>query len=219
MTVSLTISKTLGGAAVADTLAGAGSGVDLGNVLNNEYAPITLKSANTGWQALYIRHNAVTDPIESVATFISAYSQTYGGADTAANDYVTVKAKGAASGNSSNNSDGLSSGLRIEHDIDLGGTLGLSAFDGTRAQVNIYGKAAAGISLATSFPIHVDALLHNNAGTPVDATAPVTGKIGKSGDTALGNVALVKLRYYLEDAAPSGGIIQWDWVVKYSFTA
>lgn len=220
MSVSLTVSKTLTGTGVNDTLAGGTTGgVDLGSVVNAEWCPITNKTANTGWQALYIKHNATIDPITAVGTFIDVYGGTYGGATTAAADYTTVKAKGAASGNSANNADGLSSGLRIEHDIDLAGTLGLSAFDGTRAQVSIYGKAAAGIALATAFNLHVDALLRNNAGTPVDATAPVTGKIGKSGDTALGDTALIKLRYYLEDAAPDGGIIQWSYVIKYSFTA
>ncbi len=220
MAVTLTISKTLGGSAVADTLAGAGTGVDLGSVVNGEYTPIISKAANTGWQALYIRHDATVDPITSVVTFIDEYSQTYGGADTSANDYATVKSKGNASGNSANNADGLSSGLRIEHDADLAVTLGAAAFDGTRAQVKIYGdNVSDGTSLATAFTIHADAMIHNNAGSPVDATTPVAGQIGKSGDTVLGNVALVKLRFYLEGAAPNGGVVQWDWVTKYSFTA
>jgi hypothetical protein len=220
LAVSLTVSKTLGGSAVADTLNGAGTGVDLGSVVNAEYTPIILKSANTGWQALYIRHNATIDPITNVKTFIDTYSQTYGGASSAAADYATVKAKGNGSGNSANNADGLSSGLRIEHDADLGATLGASAFDATRAQVKIYGdNITDGTTLATGFIIHEDAMIHNNAGSPVDATTPVAGQIGKSGDTVLGNVALVKLRFYLESAAPDGGVIQWDWVISYSFTA
>lgn len=225
MAVTLTISKTLSGSGAADSLAGGGSGVDLGSVVNNEYAPIISKAANTGWQALYIRHNATIDPITSVGTFIAQYSQTYGGAVSAAADYATVKSKGNASGTSANNADGLSSGLRIEHDADLAGTLGASAFDGTRAQVKIYGdNLTDGIDLASAFPIHVDAMIydsspHGTPGTPVDASAPVTGKIGKDGDSVLGDHALVKLRFYLENAAPDGGIIQFDWVVKYSFTA
>ena len=220
MAVNLTISKTLGGSAVADSLAGGGSGLDLGSVVNSEYCPILSKSANTGSQALYVKHNATVDPITDCGTYIAPYSGTYGGAAAnAAADYATLKAKGSASGNSANNSDGLSSGLRIEHDADLGGTLGLSAFDGTRAQVKTYGKSDLGIDLASAFDLHVDALIYNNSGTAVDATTPVTGKIGKAGDTVLGDTAALKLRYYLEDAAPDGGIIQWDWVFKYSFTA
>jgi len=225
MTVTLTVSKTLGGAGVADTLAGGSSGLDLGSCTNSEYAPITLKSANTGFQPLYVSHDGVIDPITDVKTFVAAFSGTYGGAGSPANDYATLKAKGFASSTSANNGDGLGSGLRVEHDADIPGSLGLSAFDATRGQVKIYGAANLGIDLATAYPVHVDAMIRNNAGTPVDATTPETGKIGKSGDTVLGDVALVKLRFYLEEdgatvvARPEGGILQWDWVIAYSFTA
>lgn len=225
MAVNLVVSKTLSGAGAADSLAGGGSGVDLGSVVNSEYAPIINKSANTGFQRLYIRHNATIDPITNVGTFIAEYSQAYGGADSAANDLATLISKGNASGNSANNADGLSSGLRIEHDADLGDTLGASAFDATRAQVSIYGdNNTDGIDLASAFPIHEDALIYDSAthgtpGSPVAATTPEEGKIGKDNDSVLGDHALVKLRFYLEDAAPDGGILQWDWVVKYSFTA
>lgn len=225
MAVNLTISKTLSGAAVADSLAGGGTGVDLGSVVNGEYCPIVSKAANTGWQALYIRHNATIDPITSVKTFIAEFSQTYGGADTAAGDFTTLVSKGNASGNSANNGDGLSSGLRIEHDADLGVTLGASAFDATRAQVKIYGDSNTdGIDLASGFDLHVDALIydsnaHGSAGTAVDATTPVTGQIGMDGDSVLGDHAAIKLRYYLEDAAPDGGLLQFDFVVSYAFTA
>jgi hypothetical protein len=221
MAVTLVLSKTLGGSAVSDSLAGGGSGIDLGSVVNKEYCPIISKSSNTGWQALYIKHNATIDPIVDVGTYIEEFSQTYGGAQTAALDYTAMQAKGNASDNSPNNGNdpALGSGLRIEHDADLGGSLGLSAFDGTRAQVKIYGKSGNGVSLSTAFPLHVDACIWNNSGTPVDATTPVTGKIGKTADTVLGDTAFVKLRYYLEETASDGGIIQWDWVIKYSYTA
>ena len=226
MAVSLTISKTLGGAAVADTLAGdpGNSGVDLGSVINSEYTPIIDKSANTGWQALYIRHNATVDEITDCGSFIEEFSQVYGGAAaSAAADYATMKSKGNSSSDSANNGDGNGAGLRIEHDKDLGGTLGASAFDGSRAQVSIYGKdpggGQEGISLATAFEVHQDAMVRDNAGSPVAPSAPVAGKIGIAGDATLGDNAYVKLRFYLEDAAPDGGIIQWDWVFKYSFTA
>lgn len=201
MAVSLTVSKAISGSGVSDSLAGGGSGVDLGSVVNNEYAPIISKSANTGWQALYIRHNATIDPITNVGTFIAQYSQSYGGADVggAAADYATLIAKGNASDNSANNATGSSSGLRIEHGADLGNTLGASAFDGTRAQVKIYGdNNSDGISLASAFALHVDSLIFSTG--PVVATTPVTGQIGKSGDSVLGDRALVKLRFYLENA-------------------
>lgn len=219
MTVLLTVAKTINGSAVADSLAGGGTGVDLGQILNAQYGPIISKPANTGWQNLFIRHDAAVDPITDVKTFIDEFSQTYGGNDTSADDYNLIKAKGAASGNSANNADGLSSGLRIEHDADIANSLGASAFDGTRAQVKIYGKSSLGIDLATAYDLHVDSLVYNNAGTEVDATTPVTGKIGKSGDTVLGDRAHVKLRLYLEEAATQGGIVQFDWVIAYAYTA
>jgi len=225
LAVNLTISKTLSGTAVADALAGGGSGVDLGSVVNGEYAPIIDKTANTGWQALYIRHDATIDPITNVGTFVGEYSQTYGGADSAAGDIATLIAKGNLSDNSPNNATGNSAGLRIEHDADLGNTLGASAFDGSRAQVSIYGDDLTdGIDLASAFPLHPDALIydsspHGTPGTPVAAVAPEAGKIGKDGDDDLGDHALVKLRFYLEEAAPDGGILQFDWIVSYSFTA
>lgn len=221
MAVLLTISKTIAGSAVSDSLAGGGSGVDLGSVVNGEYAPIILKSANTGWQDLFVSHDATIDPITDVGTYIAEYSQAYGGAAAnAAADFATLVAKGNASGNSANNNDGLSSGLRIEHDADIGSTLGASAFDATRSQVDIYGdNTSDGIDLASAIALHVDACIYNNAGTEVDAGSPVTGQIGKTGDTDLGDRAHIKLRYYLEDAAPDGGILQFDFVVTYSFTA
>lgn len=220
MAVNITVSKTAAGSAVADSLAGSGSGVDLGAVVNAEYVPIIDKSANTGKQTLYIRHDATIDPITEVGTFISEYSGTYGGAKTAADDFTTLVTKGTASGNSANNADGLSAGLRVEHDADLAASLGLSAFDATRAQVEIYGDGGTlGIDLASAIDMHVDAATFWNGSSEVDATTPVTGKIGIAADTVLGNRGHYSLRYYLEEAAPDGGIIQWDWVIKYSFTA
>lgn len=216
MPVVLTIAKTLTGAAVADALAGGGSGVDIGPVVNGEYGPLINKIANTGWQDLYLSHDAAVDPITNVKTYIDEFSQTYGGADSAANDFAALQAKGAASGNSANNADGLSAGFRVEHDWQISGA---SAFDGTRAQVKIYGKAGLGVSLATAYDLHVDAMSRNNAGVEVDATTPVTGKIGKAGDTVLGDRAHLKTRLYLEQGATQGGLIQWDWVVAYAYTA
>ena len=40
MAVLLTISETLSGSEVADSLSGGGTGVDLGQVVNGQYSPI-----------------------------------------------------------------------------------------------------------------------------------------------------------------------------------
>jgi hypothetical protein len=222
MAVNLTVSKVLNPPAqVSDSLAGGGTGLDLGQVVNGQYTPIINQSANTGYQDVFISHDATVDQITDVGTYVAEFSQTYGGADTAANDIATLISKGQSDNEATaNNSDGFASGLRIEHGgIDISG-LGASAFLPSRAQVNIYGNSGTdGIDLASKFDMHVDAMVYNNAGSEVDATTPVTGEIGKTGDTVLGDQAHVGLRFYLEDAAPDGGIIQWDWVIAYSFTA
>lgn len=218
MTVAIIAAKTLNGADVADALAAAGVGLDHGPVVNGQYTNVINQASNTGWADLYLRHDAVTDPITDVVTFIQPYSQTYGGdGASAAADFATLKSKGDASSNDANN-DGNGGGLRIEHDADIPGVLGVSAFDNTRAQVGIY-KTGVGDSLANGIPLHIDACVRDVVGIETDAITPQTGKIGKSGDADLGDRAHIKLRYYLESAAPEGGIIQWDYPIGYSFTS
>jgi hypothetical protein len=221
MTVSLTVAKTMGGAGVSDALAGGGTGLDFGQVTNSEYVPIINQTANTGHQNLYISGDHVVDPITDVKTYIALFSQTYGGANSAAADYATLKAKGQADNeNTANNSDGLASGLRIEHNgFGIAG-LGASAFLPSRAQVDIYGNNGTdGIDLASAFDMHVDAMVYDNSSVETDASAPVTGKIGKSGDSVLGDYAHIGLRYYLESAAVDGGILQANFNIGFSYTA
>lgn len=228
MAVLLTISKAIGAgghgtsSAVNDSLEGGASGLDLGQVVDGEYVPIVNQAANTGYQDIFVEHDAVVDPIDDYKTYIAEFSGTpYGGADSAANDIATLIAKGQADNEATaNNNDGNAQGFRIEHaGIGISG-LGANAFLPSRAQVNIYGNNGTdGIDLASAFDLHVDALIYNNAGSAVDATTPVTGQIGKAADTVLGDTAWVGVRFYLEDSAPDGGILQWDWVHSYSFTA
>jgi len=222
MTVLLTLSETLDGAAVADALAGGGTGVDLGSVVNNSYAPVILKSANTGAQNLYISHDAVLDPITDVKTFLQTYGVgtgfTYGGADTAANDFTTLKNLANASGSSKNNGDGLSGGLWIDMDWDASTT---NQFDqaGFPTVVKIYGDGLTdGISLASAFALHTAAMVYA-APAETSASSPVTGQIGKAADTVLGDAAHVKLRIYVPNAYSNGGIVQWEVVTSYSFTS
>lgn len=221
MAVNLTISKTLGGAGVSDSLAGGSTGLDLGQVINAQYVPIINKTANTGHQDIYVRHDATIDPIDDYKTFITQFSGTYGGADSAVNDIATLISKGQADNEATaNNSDGFASGFRIEHAGFSIGSLGASAFLPSRAQVQIYGdNGTDGIDLASAFDLHVDALVWDNASVETDASSPQTGKIGVTGDSVLGDNAHVGVRFYLEDSAPDGGILQWDWVHAYSFTA
>jgi hypothetical protein len=222
MAVTLTVSESLGGSAVADALEGGGSGVDLGSVTNGNYAPIISKSANTGKQDLYIRHDATIDPITAFSVFIQQYGTgtgyTYGGAATAAGDYTSIKALGNASGSSKNNNDGLSGGLWLEMDAGVSTS---SAFDQASrgTYVKIFGdNSTDGTTLATAFLVSSKAMVYSSSGEQI-ATSPVDGKIGKSGDTALGTNAHLQFRIYLPTGSTSGGVFQWETVFSYSFTA
>ena len=227
MAVLLTVSETLLGAAFNDALAGGGSGIDFGAVTNGAYTPIVDQSANTGKKDVYIAHDG-TENITNVKTFIAAFSQTYGGADSAANDFTTLTNKGQNSSSANaNNNDGLAGGLHIEMDADVSTA---NQFDPARegAQVRIYGSdpgsgadnGKVGTSLADAFQMEADAMVYDAPGETV-ASAPTAGVIGPQGGaskTSVGESAHVFLRYYLETAATVGGILQADFVIAYSFT-
>lgn len=222
MTVLLTVSESINGIAVSDSLAGGGSGVDLGSVVNGSYAPVILKSANTGAETLYVRHNATIDPITNFKMFIQQYGigtgYTYGGADTAANDYAALVSLGNGSGSSKNNADNLSGGLWVDMDADASTT---NQFDQANfpTKVKIFGdNNTDGIDLASAFTLKADALVYDAPGETL-ASAAVDGKIGKASDTTLGDNAKIKFRIYLPLAYANGGIIQWETVFAYSFTA
>ena len=222
MTVLLTISETIDGSAVADALAGGGTGVDFGSTVNDQYSPLIDKSANTGAKTLYIHHDATIDPITDVKTFIQEYGVgtgfTYGGADTAANDYTSLKSLGNASGSSKNNADGLSGGVWIDMDADASTT---NQFDQATfpTVVKIYGdNTTDGTDLATALSLNSAAMVYDAPGETL-ASAPVTGQIGKATDTVLGTNGKIKLRAYLTALYANGGIVQWEWVIAYSFTA
>lgn len=223
MTVLLTVSTTIAGSDVNDTLSGGSSGSDLGQVTNGSYAPVVNQSLNTGWRDWYIRHDAVVDPITDVKFYLAQFTGTYGGANSAAADFTTVGNYGAAdTGATKDNSDGNSRGLHMDMSWDVTST---NAFDYSRegtGQKRIFGKTYTGkdgLSQANAFDLHVDAASYWNGTTEVDATTPVTGRIGKASDTVLGNRGHIKRRFYLNTAAIEGGVLQYDFVISYSFTA
>jgi hypothetical protein len=223
MAVVLTVSETVTGANVSDSLAGGSTGLDLGQVTNGQYAPLTLQSANTGHQDIYIRHDAVVDPITSVAFYLAIYSGTYGGASSAAADFTTIGAYGAAdTGATANNSDGLSRGIHMDMSWDVATASQFAYTREATGQKRIFGKDYSGLdglSLGDAFPMHVDAASYWNGSTEIDATTPVTASIGKASDTVLGNRGHVRMRGYLHTAAVDGGILQYDTVISYSYTA
>lgn len=219
--VALTIAELIDGTQVADSLQGGGTGVDLGPVNNNSYAPVTSKAANTGKQDLFIQHDG-TEKITDVKTFVQQYGVgtgfTYGGNASAAADYASLKSLGNASGNSKNNNDGLSGGLWIDMDWDA---VTANQFDQANfpTVVKIYGdNLTDGTDLATAFLVNAAAMVYNAAGETA-ASAGVSGEIGPSGSTTLGDAAHCKLRIYLPNSHATGGYMQWEWVVAYSFTA
>lgn len=224
MSVSLIVSESVTGAEVSDSLAGGSTGLDLGQVTNGAYTPITLQSANTGAQDIFIRHDAVTDPITNVKFYVAQYTGTYGGANTAAADITTLLGLGLANtGADKNNADGLSRGLHIDMDWQVSTA---NQFDPTRetsGQKRIFGKDAGGgingSSLALGFTMHADAASYWNGSSEVDAVTPVTGKIGKAADTVLGNRGHFKSRFYLHSGAVDGGLLQFSTVISYSYTA
>jgi hypothetical protein len=223
MAVTLIVSETVTGSEVADVLAGGSTGLDFGQVVSGAYAPVSDQTNNIGHQDIYMRHDAVTDPITDVKTYIAQYSGTYGGADTAANDYTTIIGYGAAdSGATKNNNDGDSRGIHIDMDWQVSTA---NQFDYSReatGQKRIYGKDYSGLDgsdLANAFPLHADAASYWNGSSEIDATTPVTGKIGISSDTVLGNRGHIKARWYLHTGATDGGICQYDIVVAFSYTS
>jgi hypothetical protein len=226
MAVTLTVSKTINGAQIADALAGGSAGWDIGQVSNTlGYAPYIDKLTNDGWANIFAHHNAVVDPITEVATYIGIFPGIYGGANPAgaAGDISDLIAMGAADpANDKNNAGGLSQGLRIDH---AGITIGANPdrFDPSTARVRIYGHdygaGNVGVDLASAVPLHTDALIWDNGGVATDASAPQTGVIGVTGDTVLGDTAWVGMRFYLNNLATEGGIMQFAWIWSYSYTA
>jgi len=227
MAISLVVSETRAGSQIADVLAGtANTGIDFGQSTNGAYAPLVDQGTNDGAKNVHIRHNAVVDPITDFKTYIQTFSGSYGGADTAANDFATLKAKGNASSSSdANNDDGLGSGLHVDMDwdVDLATQFAPSRIftgGGPGDHVAVYGDANTdGIDLASAVLVKADAMYYDNGATQIAPTVPVLGKIGISTDAVLGNACHLRYRFLLEQIASVGGILQFDIVWAYAFTA
>lgn len=219
--------KSAAGANVfADALVGGGSGVDFGQVVNSQYAPIISQAANTGAITAFINHDAVESPITELKMFLDNYTTTgftYGGAATAASDLTNVLAQGQASDESAaakNNSNGLAGGLWTDMQWDVSTT---NQFDvSTRsANVKIFGNNGTdGIDAASAFTISEDAMLYSaDDSAEVDATTPVAGSIGINNDTVLGDYAKLRFRIYLTSTFPDGGYFQVALQLSYAHLA
>lgn len=219
--VNVIISETLDGSQVSDPLQGSGTGVDMGQAGTGSWTPIIDKAANTGHLDLYVRHDGLM-PIFGCATFIQPYGTgtafTYGGNDSAVNDFATLKAMGLASGSSKNNADGNSEGIWVDMDWDA--TAG-TRFDQANFPdlVKIYGdNNTDGISISSAFPVAAEAMVYDSGGTETGPSAPVDGKIGaQSAPTVFGDNAHLKLRAYLKSTFGQSGYIQVEYVFSYSY--
>lgn len=227
VTLFVQSAKSAAGANVfADSLAGGGTGIDFGQVVNGQYAPIIDQPTNDGALAVYFNHDAVVDPITNLKLYLGSYTLTgftYGGAASAASNLSDILAEGQASDESAgakNNSNGLAGGLWFDQEWNVSQA---NQFDiATRsANVKIFGNGGTqGIDAASAFLIGADAMLYSaDDAAEVDATTPVAGSIGKNNDTVLGDYAKLRFRVYLRTAFPDGGIFQAALVARFSFTA
>ena len=241
MAVVLTVSETLDGAGVSDALAGGGTnGVDLGSCVNNSFAPLVDKPTNDGKQSLFVRHDATIDPVTSFKQFFQEYGVGtgfgYGGADTAANDIATLISLGNTSGNSKNNGDGLSGGFWVDQNHKVSVTnqfdyavngVSSGGSEGGDDTVRKFGDNTTDmIDLASSVnAAAAAAVIDSDQGGGGDATngytptAPVEGELGINNDTAKGDNYHFRYRIFLPNSYTDGGIVQWELVYAYSFTA
>ena len=206
----------------ADALLGGGTGIDFGTAVNGQWAPIINKVANTGALDVYLSHdgiNKITDFKTHIQEYGTATGFTYGGSDTAPNDFVTMRDQGNTSGSSKNNADGNSAGLWMEMDADVSA---INFFDRASRPtlVKVYGESLTGIDLTTAFTIANDAMVYDSGGgTETVATSPVDGEVGASGDSVLGDRAHVYYRTMFPGSFTVGGTIQFEIVYTYSFTS
>lgn len=205
----------------ADSLLGGGNGIDYGTGVNGQWAPIVSKVANTGALNMYLSHDG-TNEITQLKTFIQAFGTstgyTYGGGDSAANDFTTLRNMGNTSGTSKNNADGLSAGVWCEMDADVNTT---NQFDKASrpSQVFIFGQSLAGIDISTAYTVIADAMVYSNGGIETVGSAPQAGKIGASGNTTLGDRAHLRGRVFLPQAFSVGNYLQFEHAFIYAFTS
>jgi hypothetical protein len=119
----------------------------------------------------------------------------------------------------------VAAGTQFDWDTNGYDSVGLS--QGGNDTVRIYGdNLVDGIDITSAFNVHLKAMvidsdqsLGGDATNGYAPTAPATGVVGKNGDTAKGDNAHLKLRFFVRSDAVDGGIVQWEWVFAYSYTA
>ncbi len=189
MAVDLTLTKTIAGSAISDTLTGGSTGLNFG--ISSRGDPVPTQ------QTLFIKHNGINE-ITNLALHVQAYTGVYAGNYSASADLAKLKAHGD-----------LNCGLQV--DMRWDGSPRFSAF----TQI----KTGVGDAFATRVVITDDAMSRNNSGTEVDASAAVDGSVGATGNTTLGDRAHIVLRYLNPAAEAQLGKRQLDLCFSYNFTS
>lgn len=220
MAVNLTLSETLDGTPIGDSINSGNSGIGFGNLVNGSYAPLLSAPSNTGAKDIYISHdgvNYIEDVSVHVAQFGVGTGYSYGGGATSFDDFASLIALGAASQASKNNADGLSGGLWMETRASV---LVSEQFDRATfpTYVKTFGLSGQGISSVTAFSVPSVSMVYNAAGEQL-ASAPIAGRIGAAGDTVLGDSAHLRFRFYAPNVYLGTGIFQWDTVITFSFSS
>jgi len=222
MAVSLTIDEVYPPAAdIADSLNGGGTGYNVGSVTSGQWGPITNKVSNLGHKNLYIKHdgvNAITELAVSVAPYGTTTGFSYGGDDSANNDYTNVIAQGANSGDSKNSSDNASNGAWIEMQNDVSDA---NRFDiaARSAFVKRIGNGSLGIDVDTAYTVVAGAMTYDAPGK-TNPSAPVDGSLGPSGNTVLGEICQLQLRHYVRQVgAEINSRVQYELILSYAFTS
>ena len=190
MAVLGTLSKTLGGSNVSDSLSGSSTGYDFGIA--------TTSTITTPVNPIYFKHNGVNS-ITACSYYIASYTGIYGGDYSAAVDYAKVLAHGDS---------GLG-GLQFEESFSNG-----TPFNGSYFQVN----TANGSSYATKRSIQTSSILYNNSGTETTPSSPVSGTIGASPNSTLGDNVKLRARYVIPTTESLGGRRQISIVFTFNFT-
>lgn len=209
-------------------------------VVNNNFAPLVDKTTNDGKQSLFVRHDATVNQITDFKQFFQQFGTgtgfSYGGADSAANDFTALKTMANGSGDSKNNADGLSAGFWCDMNHKVTTTnqfdYATNGIDGAASEggddtvrkfgdrnLDMIDLASAAVVDSQAMVIDSDQAGGGDGTNGFTPTAAVAGEIGKDADTALGDNAHIRYRIYLANAFTQGGIFQWELVYAYSFTA
>lgn len=224
MSVILSISKNAAGTLpMNDALQGSGTGLDFGQIVVGQYAPLVNQIANTGAAQIFLSHDG-DDPITSLKVYLAVYTVTgftYGGTDNAADNYTDILAAGNASSilaESKNNINGTAGGIWADFRWDVNTT---NQFDIANfpAFVKIFGKGGNGQDEATAYTALKESMFFYDGVSSNTAAGATDGIIGPAADTSLGNRCRILSRVYLPSSFADGGYYQSALVFRFAFTA